>query len=50
MRSLEKGETEKRGKGAMLEGSYAGRDALRAWKEAVLEEREILRPPAADSE
>jgi len=34
--------------GVLLEGNCVGRDALRAWKGAVLEE--ILRPPVADSE
>jgi len=51
-----KGEMEKGGNGervkrrAVLEGSYAGRDALRAWKEAVLEEREILRRVAPQND
>jgi len=34
----------------VLEESYAGRDALRAWKEAVLEEREILRRVAPQND
>jgi len=36
--------------GAVLEESYAGRDALRAWKRAALEEGEILRRVAPQND
>jgi len=36
--------------GAVLEGSYAGRDALRAWNGAALEEGEILRRVAPQND